>query len=120
MYPSSRTSSTSLRRPTSRVLRFIQEYAVASSMTLLTVSVCGFGLLRGALIDEQRAINTLQSQGWTNVQVTSHHWLLPGLYGCDSHDAVMFGATATNPAGRRIDDVIVCMGMLKGGTIRTP
>lgn len=73
---------------------------------------------RGAFADEQVAIRTLETQGYSNLQITEHVWFAVGFRGCDKNDAARFTARATNPAGKQVE-VCVCTGLFfKGGTIR--
>lgn len=77
------------------------------------------GLFRGWLVDPGVAVRALETQGYSNVRIADHSWFAVGLRGCDKNDAAKFTATATNPAGRRVE-LFVCTGWLfKGATVRT-
>lgn len=78
----------------------------------------GQGLLAQAIVPQERAVTALTDQGFTDVQITGKSWFLVGLKGCDSGDALVFYATATNPAGQKVD-MMVCSGIIKGATIRS-
>ena len=72
----------------------------------------------GAIASEDVAIRTLEASGFSNIQITDHAWFKVGWRGCSDSDKARFTATATNPAGQRVE-VYVCTGaFLKGGTIR--
>ena len=86
---------------------------------VLIVCSLAFGCGRGVLVNEQKAVQTLETQGYTNVQITDKSWFAIGWRGCDQNDAARFTARAKNPAGKEVT-VYVCSGLIKGGTIRTP
>jgi hypothetical protein len=74
---------------------------------------------RGAFVSPQVAVNTLETQGYSQITITDHHYVAVGLQGCGTEDAAKFDAEAVNPAGRRVA-LFVCTGMFfKGATIRT-
>lgn len=82
---------------------------------LISVVSCG----RGILVSETSAIRTLETQGYSEIQIMDRATFAIGWRGCDEKDAVRFTAQAKNPAGRTVT-VYVCSGLFKGGTIRTP
>jgi len=84
-------------------------------VVLVALASCG----RGAFVSNQVAVRALETQGYTDVQVTDHSWFAIGWRGCDDKDAARFTATAKNPAGQKVT-LYVCSGLLKGATIRTP
>ncbi len=68
---------------------------------------------------EEKAINALDTAGYSDITITSHHWFAVGLLGCSHGDASKFDAIATNPAGKQVE-LYVCTGFwFKGSTIRT-
>ena len=92
-------------------------WAIPIILVVAVLFVLGFA--RGAFVDESRAVKALETQGYSNVTITDHAWLLIGFRGCDAKDAAMFKTRATNPIGREVE-VLVCTGWLfKGATIRT-
>jgi len=76
------------------------------------------GLIRGVLVPEERATNALRDAGYTNIHITDKKILFVGLRGCDGKDAVGFTASANMPTNEKVANLIVCMGILKGATIR--
>lgn len=88
-------------------------------LLIVVIIVLGFSGIRAAFVPESKAVRTLESNGYTDVQITHKAWLAVGLRGCGQDDSVRFDAIATNPAGERVDNVYVCASWLKGGTLRT-
>lgn len=88
-------------------------------LVIFTILVLVFGCGRGVWVNKDVAVRTLESQGYTEIQVTDHSWFAIGWRGCDEKDAARFTARAKNPAGKEVT-VYVCSGLLKGETIRTP
>jgi len=79
---------------------------------VLFISSCG------ALVDEQVAVNALQNAGFTNIKITDKDYILYAFRGCSEDDSVIFMATATNPAKKKVE-VSVCAGWpFKGATVR--
>lgn len=74
-------------------------------------------IIRGILVDKEKAIKVLEYQGYTQVRIVDKSWFLVGWRGCSDGDAVRFTAEASNPVGLKVK-VYVCMGIIKGGTIR--
>ena len=81
----------------------------------------GIGLgagCRGCFADESQAVRALETQGYSDVKITDHHWIWVTLQGCGA-DAAKFDAMAINPAGKKVS-VYVCVGWpFKGSTIRS-
>lgn len=73
---------------------------------------------RGMLVDEQVAIDTMEAQGFTNVEVTDKAWLFVGYRGCGSDDTTRFEVTATNSNGQQVDCLVCADWPFKGATIR--
>lgn len=72
----------------------------------------------GMFKNSSTAIKALEIQGYTDIQITDHAWLLIRFRGCDGKDAARFTATAKNPRGQEVE-VYVCTGLVfKGATIR--
>ena len=73
---------------------------------------------RGMFVSEQVAIDTMETQGFTDVEVTGKAWLFVGLRGCGNDDAARFEVTATNSNGQRVDCLVCADWPFKGATIR--
>ena len=99
--------------------RTISDLTPLIVVALLFVVVIGFGLGRGLFVGEDKAVRTLESAGYTEVEVTDKAWFAVGLRGCDKSDTVRFTVEAVNPAGQPVE-VYVCASLLNGGTIRNP
>ncbi len=85
---------------------------------ILVIALIFLAFGRGIFASESLAVRTLEAQGYGNIEIIYHGWLLVGLQGCDMGDAALFTARATNQAGRPTQ-VYVCTGVVfKGGTIR--
>lgn len=84
---------------------------------LLLLFFCGCSVFQyGLVADDQKAIHTLEVQGYSDIVIVSKS---PAIFGCGEGDAVRFDVEATNPKGERVS-LIVCSGILKGSTIRVP
>ncbi len=87
------------------------------SMCLLCLTI--FWLGRGAFVGEGRAIQVLQAQGYSNIQIMDQAWFAVGNQGCDWDDAALFTVQATDSAGKPAE-VYVCTGVFSDrSTIRT-
>lgn len=83
-------------------------------VVILILSMC-----RGSFVSESAAITAVENQGFSNVEVVDHDWLLVGYRGCDAHDTAKFTLTATNPIGQKVE-IYACSGFpFKGFTIRS-
>lgn len=69
----------------------------------------------GPGLDQQEVVDAVENLGFTNVVVTSAglNW-----YECGENDYYVCHVTATNSAGRRVTNIIVCGGPWKGLTVR--
>lgn len=75
-------------------------------------------LVRGAFVSRDDAVRAAETFGFSEVQITNHHWFLVGFAGCDMQDAAAFPARAINPTGDPVE-IVVCSGFpLKGFTVR--
>lgn len=75
--------------------------------------------VRGMLVEPSVAVNALQNQGYSDVEVVDSSWILVNFQGCGS-DAAIFHCKAINPAGKKVD-INVCVGWpFKGATVRSP
>jgi hypothetical protein len=83
---------------------------------VLCFLVFGF---RGLLVGPSRAVEALETQGYSNIQVVDRKWFLVCVRGCDGGDGARFDVKATNPVGKQVH-LFVCVGWpFKGATIRT-
>lgn len=74
---------------------------------------------RGILTEPSQAVQALEIQGYSSIEIVDKSWLVVGLRGC-GYDAARYTANAMNPAGKKVQ-VFVCVGWpFKGATIRTP
>lgn len=62
--------------------------------------------------DPERTRNTLENQGFTDIQIGEYKF-----GACGEDDYYSTGFTATNPIGNRVSGV-VCCGTFKGCTVR--
>lgn len=87
---------------------------------IVLVIIAGISLFTcsGIFISEDEAVDTLHDHGFSDIEITDHQIFMVGLRGCSDSDSAKFIANATNPAGKKVT-VIVCAGLLKGGTIRS-
>lgn len=86
-------------------------------LIIALVAVAAFS--RGFIVDENVAVRALETQGFSNIEITGKNWVVPFLVGCDKNDAVRFTARAKNSLGKTVD-VMVCAGWpFKGATVRT-
>ncbi|MBI2625345.1 MAG: hypothetical protein HYW70_03360 [Candidatus Nealsonbacteria bacterium] len=88
-------------------------------MSAVTITIIlAFGTLPGLFADEQKAIDILEKQGFSNIKIVNKDWVFVALVGCGQGDAAMFTAQATNPIGKNVE-IKVCVGWpFKGATIR--
>ena len=87
--------------------------------TVIAILAIILSFFRGAFVNSDVALRALQTQGYSNVQITDHQWFAIGFRGCSEKDAAKFVAIATNPVGQRVE-LFVCTGWLfKGATVRT-
>ena len=85
-------------------------------MLFVTLVIYAF---RGLMVDKSEAVRALDTQGYSNIQITDEKWFVVGLRGCESTDAVRFDVTAVNPVGKKVN-LFVCVGWpFKGSTIRS-
>jgi len=94
-------------------------FTLVELLTAITAIILIFYLFRGIFVDESLAVQALENQGFTHVEIVERNWFLVGLRGCDSKDAAIFVADATNPIGKKVQ-LDVCVGWpLKGATLRS-
>lgn len=77
--------------------------------------------LISCITNDSEAMKALEDNGFSNVQITDRGSLGAGFAGCGDKDQAYYEATATNPAGRRVNMLVCCGGGLsfKGCTIRS-
>ncbi len=86
---------------------------------LVVVAIVVVVSLPGLLIDQSTAVKALETQGFSNVEITGRQWIAVSLFGCSSDDAAKFDVVAINPVGKQVE-VYVCAGWpFKGATVRT-
>lgn len=87
---------------------------IASLMVLSSILGCGF------TVSSSRAAKAAEDEGYSNVVVTSRHFISPNwVGGCSEDDDAAFSAMATNVAHRRVEIKICCgHGLGKGCTVR--
>jgi len=66
-----------------------------------------------ACVNEDDSLRTLQSAGYTNIQITG--WKP---FSCGKDDTYSTGFTAKNPAGVKVTGVVCCGLMFKSCTVR--
>ena len=69
-------------------------------------------ILSGSCCKPEEAKALLESQGFTQVEITGYRWLM-----CSEDDAFSDGFVAISAAGQRVSGA-VCRGFFKGSTIR--
>lgn len=73
----------------------------------------------GECVSEDRAVRTLEAEGWKDVRVKAQHGISPHFIGgCSADDAVAFETEGTNPAGIRSTATVCCGLIVKSCTIR--
>lgn len=108
-------SSTPWGRPGKGLTLVELMIAVVTVVVIASIAIVGIrGCMTGGDIytDPDRSRNTLEAQGFTDIQIGGYKW---GACGEDDYYSTEF--TATNPTGRRVSGV-VCCGHYKGCTIR--
>ncbi len=94
------------------------ESALELVLTLVALGVVyGIALIFAASISPERAVRTMEAQGYSEVHVIDKNILFVGWRGCSGGDAARFIVTGKNSAGKSTQ-VYVCAGYFKGGTIR--
>jgi hypothetical protein len=72
----------------------------------------------GSSYRAEEAESDVNKQGFSEVECTNNHYLLPGIYGC-SGSLAAWECTATNANGDSVD-VVACMGWFRGTSVRIP
>ncbi len=72
----------------------------------------------GSCVSDSQAIAAAETNGFTDPQIINRTNFTM-FSGCGREDVAAFRVHATNPAGRRVT-ILVCAGLFKGSTIRTP
>ncbi len=73
----------------------------------------------GMFVPESRAIRALETQGYSQVEITHKAVYFIGWRGGDKCDKVRFTAKAINPIGKEVTVYVFSGWLLKGCTIRT-
>ena len=86
---------------------------------IIVLIVVGFSTAAGIFVNESVAVEALQKQGFTDINITKKDWFLVGFKGCGDDDSVKFTAAAKNPRNETVE-IYVCSGWLfKGATVRS-
>lgn len=73
----------------------------------------------GELVGNERAVETLKAEGYSDIHINAQHGISPHLVGgCGADDDVAFDATAKNPKGMTTDITVCCGVVIKGCTLR--
>lgn len=92
------------------------ELLMTLGVAAFLICSCGY-FMRGCLVDSQRAVDAATNDGFTDVSVVSHQYVLVGWRGCSGDtDAAKF--VMRGKRGGRDVKFFVCSGLLKGSTIR--
>lgn len=89
---------------------------------IVVLMIIGFVFLAffaGLLVDEGVAIRTLETHGFSNIQIVDRDWFFIPIRGGSETDNVRFEAVATNPAGEFVTVYVYAGWPFKAGTIRT-
>jgi len=87
-------------------------------VVLIAVVLIFFGFCAGLLVSEDVAIKTLETHGFSDIQIVDRAWFLIPLRGGSNTDNVRFEATAVNPAGHIVTVYVYAGWPFKGGTVR--
>jgi len=79
-----------------------------------------FGLVKpmGYFVDPNRAVTAMSDSGFTSVSIKDSDVWFAGWKGCGDSDAMLVEVSALNPNNKAVD-MFVCLGLLKGSTIRS-
>ena len=76
---------------------------VAITVLFIFIALATIGMVPvGAFVPESRAIRALETQGYSNIEITKKAVFFIGWRGGDSKDKVRFTAKATNPVGKEV------------------
>lgn len=88
---------------------------------VVIIALCLFvALARGLLVSEDIAVQALETQGFSSIQVLERNWFLVGFRGGHEQDAARFVCRAVNPAGREVTVHVFAGWPFHGATVRTP
>lgn len=73
----------------------------------------------GQFVKNDRAIKSLETQGFSDITITDKSTYFLSLKGCGSGDSAKFDVIATNPAGKKVKLYVCTAWLFKGSTIRT-
>ena len=82
-------------------------------LLLLFIFLGGCGLA----VSDERAVDAMESLGFTNVVIKESHWMAPSFFGCGDDDDVAFETTGIRD-GRSVNVTVCCGWALKGCTTR--
>lgn len=98
----------------------VKEVFIASLPYILFV--CGLTIVvesRGIFVSENKALQELEVQGYSDIKITDSDWFFVSLRGGATDDAARFEAEAINPIGKKVKVSVYCGWPLKGATIRS-
>ncbi|MBX4198269.1 hypothetical protein KW782_02940 [Candidatus Parcubacteria bacterium] len=109
-------------RPTKTTQFFdkLRDHLLRIGVVLIVCLVIFLAIARGIFASPDTARRALETQGFSDIEITDHAWFMISLRGGDKNDAARFKAKATNPAGKRVEVYVFTGWPFKGGTIRTP
>lgn len=73
--------------------------------------------IAGAMTSDHKAFGALEQVGYTNVELIDKEVYFIGFKGCGKSNSALFTMRGTDPIGKD-RTVVVCAGVLKGGTLR--
>jgi len=86
---------------------------------VVVILIMLLSLSRGIFVKEEVAIRALETQGYTDIEITDKAWFLIGLRGGEKTDAARFTAETNNPIGKKVKVYVFSGWLFKGATIRT-
>lgn len=95
---------------------FVEVITIAVVVLVLLLVLAPTGLM----VPDSKAVRALETQGFSDIKITERAWYFIGMRGGDKSDSVRFTATATNPAGKKVQVYVFSGWLFKGATIRTP
>jgi len=71
--------------------------------------------------NDDEAVKALSDNGFNDITITNRGFFGAQFMGCDQKDQNWYHANATNPAGRKVNMLVCCGGLMsfKGCTVRS-
>lgn len=88
-------------------------------ITLIAIILVIIYQFAGFFVPESKAVNELQVQGYSNIQIIDRAWLTIYWRGGAADDVVRFQAKADNPIGKNVEVYVYSGWPFKGATIRS-